>query len=137
MAICERCKREIEEERRNGPNLYAPFADTIRSRIHIAEAVGMMLDGQEWSPCWSWTGGTNAGGYGVIKALGKAIYVHRVAYMAEYGITDQQINHQCDNKLCANPRHLKAGTQLENMSEITQRKPWVRGLRYGKDEQQA
>jgi hypothetical protein len=92
----------------------------------------MMLDGQEWSPCWSWTGGTNAGGYGVIKALGKATYVHRVAYMAEYGVTDQQINHQCDNKLCANPRHLKAGTQLENMSEITQRKPWIRGVRKDK-----
>ncbi len=84
-----------------------------------------------------WTGGTNAGGYGVIRALGKPTYVHRVAYMAEYGVTDQQINHQCDNKLCANPCHLKAGTQLENMSEITQRKPWVRGVRYGKDEKQA
>jgi hypothetical protein len=135
VAICERCKQEIaEENRRAAPNPYQPYGDAIFRRVHIDETIGLMLAGQEWSPCWLWTGGTNAGGYGVIKALGKATYVHRVAYMAEHGVTELQINHQCDNKLCANPRHLKAGTQLENMSEITQRKPWIRGVRYGKEQ---
>jgi hypothetical protein len=119
-----------EEARRAGPNPYTLYRDAIRQRTREDPAVGMMLDSQEWSPCWLWTGATNGGGYGVIRALGKATYVHRVAYMAEYGVTELQINHQCDNKLCANPRHLKAGTNLENMNEITQRQPWIRGVRY-------
>ena len=131
MAICERCRKEIETEKQdNAANPYERYKEVIRNRTQIKPEIGLMLDGQEWSTCWLWTGGTNRGGYGVIKAGGKATYVHRVSYMAEHGITDLQINHQCDNKLCANPRHLKAGTQLENMAEITQRKPWVRGIRY-------
>ena len=92
-----------------------------------------MHENGETSPCLIWTGGKNSGGYGVIRLDGKTPYVHVVAYVAAYNFMPPHlgVNHQCDNKLCVNPEHLRAGTSRENQAEVTERQGWIRGKRNG------
>lgn len=82
------------------------------------------------SDCHYWTGNLNkADGYGVIlsyvnnqrRALPRQ--AHRVAYELYKGpITNNLlVLHNCDNKLCVNPDHLRLGTYTDNMIDLSKR----------------
>lgn len=73
--------------------------------------------------CWFFTGWLDKDGYGILKAGGFHQRAHRVAWALTHGpIPDSlQINHSCDRPPCANPAHLYAGTQLENMADAMER----------------
>jgi hypothetical protein len=63
--------------------------------------------------CWLWTAGVNASGYGLFHTGRRpngskiAALAHRVAYQAEYGPTDSQLDHICEVRLCVRPDHLQ------------------------------
>jgi hypothetical protein len=75
-------------------------------------------------PCWEWQGGTsgkhsNGGrgwGYGRVSYKGQMRATHRISYMVFKGrlTTSKQVDHLCGNRLCCNPKHLKATTCLQN-----------------------
>lgn len=72
------------------------------------------------SPCIIWRGARNAYGYGVRKVggrKGKVIRIHREAYEAVHGPIPREkvIMHTCDNRACFNVKHLRTGTQRENI----------------------
>ena len=77
--------------------------------------------------CWKWTGTKNRGGYGVIgiqwMPKQKVVSAHRLSYIIANGeIPDGlSILHSCDCITCVNPKHLRAGTQLENMRDRSSR----------------
>jgi RNA polymerase-binding transcription factor DksA len=66
--------------------------------------------------CWVWIGGNNGRypTFGISRS--KNVYAHRFSYENFIGQIPKrlEVDHQCNNKLCVNPDHLKAMTHREN-----------------------
>ncbi len=82
--------------------------------------------------CWFWTDTLNKDGYGKFHlptgihwSQGRAhmFSVPRVAYKIAHGSipNNRLICHTCDNPRCVNPKHLKLGTQFDNMQQMISR----------------
>lgn len=65
-------------------------------------------------------GGTSKG-YGRVCYDGRRVAAHRVACDLIGKPVPQDLNgcHSCDNPICANPAHVFAGTQKDNMQDWT------------------
>lgn len=75
--------------------------------------------------CWPWQGGANDDGYGRFKIGGRLFSPHRVAWEiangpipAGAGYHGTVVRHACDNPLCCNWRHLKIGSQADNVLDM-------------------
>lgn len=88
--------------------------------------------------CWIWQGWKDKGGYGMYPWDGAIIRAHRLAFELTYGSIPKGllILHECDNSLCINPAHLRAGTAAENNQDTLSRERRtyenVRGERNGR-----
>ena len=74
--------------------------------------------------CWPWTRGTGSvTGYGMITWHGKTIGTHRLAFTLTHGPIPKGfwILHSCDNRPCCNPKHLRIGTNKENVEDRMKR----------------
>jgi hypothetical protein len=82
--------------------------------------------------CWLWKGATR-NGYGAIKHNGSVLGTHVVAFVIAHGPVPAGhiITHECDERLCCNPSHLRAGTFQSNVREAYDRRE-VNALRGGK-----
>ncbi|SVC95148.1 uncharacterized protein METZ01_LOCUS348002 [marine metagenome] len=73
--------------------------------------------------CLDWPGATNGKGYGTTRYNGRIFYTHRLALILEgIDITDKFVIHSCDRPICSNAKHLSAGTQWDNMADMTSRR---------------
>jgi hypothetical protein len=79
------------------------------------------------SACVIWTKSRGTAGYGQRWYLGRLIGAHRAAFHAAFGYWPKVCRHTCDNKLCVNPEHLLAGTQVDNMRDAAERGQLLRG----------
>ena len=67
--------------------------------------------------CWLWTAAHHLRGYGRFYVCGRVWQAHRVV-LALTGVVvpdDAVVQHVCDNPPCVNPKHLRVGTQSDNM----------------------
>jgi hypothetical protein len=87
-------------------------------------------------PCKEWDKARNEHGYGVKRVNYKLERVHRLAWAQKNGpIPDGvKILHKCDNPPCYEVRHLRAGTQADNISDMVRKgraRGGTRGERHG------
>lgn len=89
------------------------------------------------SGCWEWAGGKNRDGYGLVNmwidGRQTTFAPHRLQWMHLNGkIPDgQQVMHECDNRACLNPAHLKLGTSQENLDDMRRKgRQNTAGLKY-------
>lgn len=75
--------------------------------------------------CWLWIASKGNSGYGHFWVNGKFIDAHRFSYIWHNGEVpeNKMVLHNCDNKLCVNPNHLKTGTAHDNMVDWNTRHP--------------
>lgn len=79
--------------------------------------------------CWEWKGSVTKRGYGQFKVGSRKegtranLSIHRVAYCLIFGNIPEKtlICHTCDNRKCANPRHLYLGTYTDNNRDTVRR----------------
>ncbi|TWS25575.1 hypothetical protein FK530_22920 [Tsukamurella conjunctivitidis] len=72
------------------------------------------------SECWEWTASRRPTGYGQMRRLGKNLKAHRVSWEIHNGpIPDGfVVMHTCDNPPCVNPKHLRIGSQFDNLADM-------------------
>jgi len=70
--------------------------------------------------CWPWKISTK-NGYGRFSLNCVEHYAHRFAYTLAYGSPprgrETHVMHNCNNKLCCNPKHLELGTAAQNTQD--------------------
>jgi hypothetical protein len=84
-------------------------------------------------PCWEWTGGLDADGYGRTKVKGVTLRLHRIFFQLFVGDVQsmQLVRHRCDNPPCCNPNHLRKGTHQDNIADRNERFRTAFGVRNG------
>lgn len=75
---------------------------------------------QKTDSCWLWRGAVNSKGYGQIRADGRALYAHRLAWQWSNGnLPDGAlVLHSCDVRACVRPSHLRLGTYKQNSLDM-------------------
>src|SRR5882672_4766312 len=66
--------------------------------------------------CWEWTACIHHSGYGHFYWEGRVWSTHRLSYTWTKGEIPAgfEIHHECNNKLCVNPDHLRCLTKGEH-----------------------
>ncbi len=77
----------------------------------------------ELGPCWVWTAGKYASGYGCFFVGGVHAYAHRYAFETEIGgLPDGYgVDHVCNNRSCVRVSHMRVATKAENNMNQTPR----------------
>jgi HNH endonuclease len=73
--------------------------------------------------CWEWQGAKQNTGYAQLMVKGKRWLVHRYAWTLVHGPIpdDLLVLHNCYNRKCVNPSHLRLGTYSNNMQDMADR----------------
>jgi hypothetical protein len=101
---------------------YRPAIERFHEKYRIDPEIGMWIESEtgdaEWSPCWIWAAARSAKGYGSFRNEEKqTVQAHNYSYATFVGPIDPSLEraHQCFNRTCVNPKHIKQMTHRENV----------------------
>lgn len=97
----------------------------IRSTPELSEErFWAKVDKRTDEECWNWMGFKTKAGYGQLTVCQQLLYAHRFSWELKNGKVPEgrYLCHKCDNPSCVNPEHLYAGTQKDNMKDMSIRK---------------
>lgn len=77
------------------------------------------IDKKSDNDCWEWIGWKYPKGYGGFHINGKVTYAHRYCWQLHNGEIPDGLHvlHNCFNKSCVNPSHLRLGTNQDNHND--------------------
>ncbi len=77
--------------------------------------------------CIEYKGYIGNAGYGLDydPETQKTIGAHRLVFKQTYGYLPPVVMHTCDNPVCVNPEHLKAGSQKDNIQDCVRKGRYV------------
>ena len=125
------CSAHYARQRRLG----SPTAGGLLRRYRITEAqafAAYMPGNPPEEGCWDWTGYTDPNGYGRFGLAGKHIPAHVASYRIYCGPVTDYVLHDCDRRICVQPKHLHLGSNLENIAERNERNRTACGERSGR-----
>lgn len=120
-------KEEAERRRRAAattPAANAKRANSIRRPLEDRFYRKVAVDLRDEGACWKWLGAKDTKGYGQLRVDGRNKLATHVSLELNglprpfYGAFAL---HSCDNPECTNPKHLRWGTQKENMQDAANR----------------
>ncbi len=98
------------------------------------KSLPLLQDIPNWWLCWFWEANFSWNmttgcleyvsprrlGYPRVNFLNETYPIHRIAYLLYYGTDPQEllVRHLCNNRNCANPRHLALGTHWDNSQDM-------------------
>lgn len=135
--MAEQMTLSLPRRLRTGDELRAEYGGTAPFKFSPRKAAEFWArlkkpDGEDG--CWLWPGRITDSGYGAHHIRGRVWQAHRLAWCiaSRRNIpTGLVVRHDCDNRLCCNPGHLRPGTSRENMEDAASRKRMPRGAKHG------
>lgn len=117
--------------------------DGLRARLPFEKRLWKYIKRRKPNECWPWIGKSKVDGYGTLgrgsRKDGKVL-AHRAVWELEKGPIPESddyhgtvVMHSCDNRACCNPKHLKLGTQADNVADMDAKgrrvytNPWLNG----------
>lgn len=115
-------KLGVDTRKQNGV-LIKPFTPSNKG-LTTRQRFWAQVDISSEDSCWNWKGQSLTNGYGIFGVFrGKERYAHRIAYLFTHGKSAPDfVLHSCDNPACCNPKHLRNGTQADNVEDRENRK---------------
>lgn len=86
-----------------------------RTQREIEETFWSRVDKRGKRECWRWMGGFFSKGYGAFAVYRQNVRAHRFSYKLTFGKVPDLLDHDCNNKWCVNPWHLKPSTSRMNV----------------------